>query len=171
MTDTWVDPAARGAGLTKVAVIAMAKDEGLRRMAEDEVSKQSKTTQLIPSYRVLQGVDLKDREAVKTRLRQAGFDGVLVMKLAGVSERLVPVPGGPYGGFDPYYDWAYGSAYGPAVTTETTVRVVSSLYDLAGEKLIWSGMSKTFDPASARQVVDDVSHEVAKALQRERLVL
>jgi hypothetical protein len=171
MTDTWVDPAARGAGLKKVAVIALAKDPGLRRMAEDEVAKQSRETQLVPSYKVLEATDLQNREAVKTRLRAAGFDGVLVMKMAGVSEKLVPVPGGPYDRFDAYYDWAYGSAYGGWYETETTVRVISSLYALDRDKLIWSGMSKTFDPTSARQMVDDVSHEVAKSLQKERLVL
>jgi hypothetical protein len=168
ITDTWVDPAAKGAGLSRVAVICLAQDEGLRRMAEDEVAKQSKTTKLIPSYQLLDGIDLHDREAVKGRLRSSGVDGALLMRLAGVSEKLVSA-GGAYDRFDPYYDWAYGGAYAPR--TETTVRMVSSLYSLKGDKLIWSGASKTFDPTSARQVVNDVSAQVAKALQKDRLIL
>jgi hypothetical protein len=167
ITDTWVDPAARGAGLSRVAVICLAKDEGLRRMAEDEVAKQSKTTRLIPSYQLLDGIDLHDREAVKGRLRSAGVDGALLMRMAGVSEKLVAA--GPYDRFDPYYDWAYSGAYAPR--TETTVRMVSNLYSLKEDKLIWTGASNTFDPTSARQVVNEVSHQVAKALQKDRLIL
>jgi hypothetical protein len=168
MTDTWVDPAAKGAGLSRVAVLCLARDEGLRRMAEDQVSKQSTATKLVPSYQVMQGVDLHDREAVKRALRNAGFEGVLLMRLASVQEKIVP---GPYYSFDPYYDWAYGGAYAPQ--TQTIVRMASSLYDLRTPdgKLVWSGASRTFDPSSARQVVDEVSHEVAKALQKNRLIL
>jgi hypothetical protein len=51
--------------------------------------------------------------------------------------------------------------------------MATSLYDLRTPdgKLVWSGASKTFDPSSARQVVDEVSHEVAKALQKDHLIL
>ena len=40
MTSTWTDPSAKGASLSKVAVMAMTKDPGLRRMAEDTAASQ-----------------------------------------------------------------------------------------------------------------------------------
>ena len=49
--------------------------------------------QAIPSYQLLGDTDLKDREAVKGKLRAAGVNGVLVMRLAGVTERVSPVDG------------------------------------------------------------------------------
>ena len=44
------------------------------------IQMRAKGRQAIPSYQLLADADLKDREAVKTKLRAAGVDGVLVMR-------------------------------------------------------------------------------------------
>ncbi|HVU53106.1 MAG TPA: hypothetical protein VHL80_20625 [Polyangia bacterium] len=169
MNSTWTDPSAKGASLSKVAVICLAKDPGLRRMAEDTAASQLVGAQAVPSYQVLGDTDLKDRDAVKAKLKDQGFQGVLFMRLAGVTERISPMQ---YGSFDGYYDYAAPALYDPAfVQTDTVVHVVSSLYSLQDDKLIWSGVSQTFDPASARSFMTDVSKAVAKSIQKDRLVL
>jgi hypothetical protein len=169
MTSTWTDPSARGASLSKVAVICMTKDPGLRRMAEDTAASQLTGAQAVPSYQALGDMDLKDRDAVKAKLKDQGFQGVLFMRLAGVTQELNPAS---YGTFDGYYDWAGPSVYDAAyVQTDTVVHVVSNLYSLQDDKLIWSGVSQTFDPASAKSFMNDVSKAVAKSIQKDRLVL
>jgi hypothetical protein len=169
MTDTWTDPTAKGAAMSKIAVVCMTKDPGLRRIAEDTTASQMSGAQAIPSYQVLGEADLKDREAVKTKLKAAGFNGVLVMRLASVSEQVDAVP---YGTFDGYYGWAGDAVYGPGyLETDTIVRVVSNLYSLDQNKLVWSGTSETFDPASAKQFMTDVGKAVAKSLQKDRIIL
>jgi hypothetical protein len=171
MTSTWTDPTARGASLSRVAVVCLTKDPGLRRMAEDAAAAQMTGAQAVPSYQVLGDTSLQDRQTVKAKLMDAGFDGVLIMRLAGVTERVTPVTG-PYGTFDGYYDWAGAAVYAPGyLETETVVHVVSNLYSLNQNKLIWSGASQTFDPASAKQFMTDVSKAVAKSLQKDRLIL
>src|SRR5437762_8362986 len=82
MTSTWTDPSARGAELSKVAVICLAKDPGLRRMAENTAAANMTGAQAVPSYQVLGEADLRNREAVKQQLKAQGFQGVLVMRLA-----------------------------------------------------------------------------------------
>jgi hypothetical protein len=169
MTNTWTDPSAKGASLSKVAVVCMTKDEGLRRMAEDAAAAQLQGAQAVPSYRVLGDTDLKDRAAVKAKLMEQGFQGVLMMRMAGVTEQVNPVA---YGTFDGYYGWAAGTVYDPAyLQTETVVHVISSLYSLQDDKLIWSGTSQTFDPASAKSFMTSVSKAVAKSIEKDRLVL
>src|SRR5436190_12010965 len=66
MTNTWTDPGAKGAALSKVAVVCLTKDPGLRRQAEDTAVSQlqQKGGQAFPSYQLLGETDLKDREAV-----------------------------------------------------------------------------------------------------------
>src|SRR5436190_3336872 len=91
MTSSWTDPTARGAALSKVAVVCLTKDPGLRRMAEDTAASQLQGAQAIPSYQVLGDTDLRNRDSVKNMLATAGFDGVLIMRLAGVTERVTPV--------------------------------------------------------------------------------
>ena len=170
MTNTWTDPSAKGAAMSRIAVIAMTKDPGLRRMAEDSAAAQLAGAQATPSYQVLGDTDLKDKQAVKAKLKAAQFNGVLVMRLAGVSEQVRAV--GPYDTFDDYWDYGVGAAYAPGyLETDTVVHVVSNLYDLDQNKLVWSGTSKTFDPASAQQFMGDVSQAVAKSLQKDRIIL
>ena len=169
MTSTWTDPSAKGASLSKVAVVALTRDPGLRRMAEDSAAQQLVGAQAVPSYQVLGDIDLKDRDAVKAKLSEQGFQGVLLMRMAGVTERVDPAM---YGSFNGYYGWAAGAVYDPAyLQTETVVHVVSHLYSLPNDKLIWSGVSQTFNPASAQEFMTSVSKAVAKSIQKDRLVL
>jgi hypothetical protein len=171
MTSTWTDPAAKGRMLSSIAVICVTRDPGVRRIAEDMVSSRLTGAQAVPSYRVLGDTDLRNRNAVKSKLSDQGFQGVLVMRVTRVSEQVTPV-GGPYGTFDGYYDYAGATAFDPAyLQTDTVVHVVSNLYSLLDEKLIWSGVSQTFDPASVQAFIDDVSKAVAKSIQKDRLVL
>ena len=171
MTSTWTDPTARGASMSRIAVIALSKDPGLRRMAEDTAASQMRGAQAVPSYQVLGDADIRNREVVKAKLLAQGFQGVLVMRMAGVTEQVSAV-GGPYGTFDGYYDWAGAAVYAPGyLETDTVVHVVSNLYSLDQNKLIWSGVSQTFDPASAKSFMTDVSKAVAKSLEKDRLIL
>ena len=55
--------------------------------------------------------------------------------------------------------------------TDTIVHVVSNLYSLPENKLIWSGVSRSFDPSSTKAFMNDVSKTVAKSLVRDRIVL
>jgi hypothetical protein len=171
MTSTWTDPTARGTSMARIAVIALSKDPGLRRMAEDTAASQMRGAQAVPSYQVLGDADLRNREVVKAKLLAQGFQGVLVMRMAGVTEQVTAV-GGPYGTFDGYYDWAGSAVYAPGyLETDTVVHVVSNLYSLDQNKLVWSGVSQTFDPASAKSFMTDVSKAVAKSLEKDRLIL
>jgi hypothetical protein len=171
MTSTWTEPSAKGRPLSSIAVIALTSDPGLRRMAEDNVASRLTGAQAVPSYRVLGDTDLRNRAAVKSKLNDQGFQGVLVMRVSRVSEQVSYV-GGPYGTFDGYYDYAGAAAFDPAyLQTDTVVHVISNLYSLLDDKLIWSGASQTFDPASVQSFIDDVSKAVAKSIQKDRLVL
>src|SRR5436305_10911924 len=103
MTNTWTDPSAKGAAMSRIAVVCLSRDPGLRRMAEDTTAAQMAGAQATPSYQALGETDLKDRPTVKAKLKAAGFNGVLVMRLAGVTEQVTAT--GPYDTFDGYYDW------------------------------------------------------------------
>src|SRR4051812_17551736 len=112
MSSTWTDPSARGAELSKVAVVCLTRDAGLRRMAEESAASQLAGAQAVPSYQVLGDTKLNDREAVKSRLTSAGFHNVLVMRLAGVTQQVTPTTG-MYGTFNGGYDAAGASMYAP----------------------------------------------------------
>jgi hypothetical protein len=172
MTSTWTDPQAMTTPLRKVAVVCLTKDEGMRRMAEAEAARQVISgAMVVPSYQIISDADLRNREAVKAKLQAEGFDGALVMRMAAVTERFSPI-GAPYGTFSGYYDWADARIYSPEyLRTETAVHVISNLYSLRDDKLVWSGTSRTFDTASTKETVGSVSKAVAREIQKDRLIL
>jgi hypothetical protein len=171
MSRTWTDPAAKGASISKIAVVALTNDPGKRRMFEDTTASKLAGAQAVPSYQILGDTDLKNLDAVKAKLRAAGMNGVLVMRMTGISEQVTPV--GPYGTMNGYWGYAAGPAFAPGyLQTDTTVHMVSNLYSLDDEaKLIWSGVSETFNPASAESFMKGASKAVAKSLQKDHIVL
>src|SRR4051794_11964594 len=88
MTNTWKDPDAARTPLSKVAVISMAQDADVRRLAEDQVARRL-GSRVTASYKILDGVDLNDRPTVDARLTRAGFDGLLIIQLTNVAEHIV----------------------------------------------------------------------------------
>jgi hypothetical protein len=171
MTNTWIDPSARGAGLSKIAVVSLSADPGLRRMAEDAAASHITGTVAEPSYRYVPDADVRNQETVKALLLAHGFDGALVMRVAGVTEQIRSIPG-PYYTFDGYYAWAGAAVFAPGyLETDTIVHVVSNLYSLPENKLIWSGVSRSFDPISTKAFMNDVSKTVAKSLVQDRVIL
>ena len=169
MTSTWTDPSAKGAAMSKIAIVAMTKDPGLRRIAEDSAAAQMAGAQATPSYQVLGDADIKDKEA-----REGEAEGGRVQRRARHAARERQRAGEPVP-----YDTSTattagpGSAvYGPGyMETDTIVKVVSNMYSLDHNKLVWSGTSKTFDPSNAKEFMTDVSKAVAKSLQKDRIIL
>lgn len=170
ITSTWTAPSAKGAALSRVAVICMTKDEGIRRMAEDAAAAQLAGAQAVPGYQILGDTDLHNAGDVNEKLEALGFQAVLVMRFAGVNEQVTAVAGPPT--FVGYYGWAAPMVYGPTyLQTETIVHMVTNLYSVKEEgKLLWSGASKTFDPSSMRDAVADVARAVAKQLEDEHIL-
>jgi hypothetical protein len=184
LVDTWMDPGARGASLSRIAVIYMSTNDTTRRIAEDAavaaLAKKIEGAQIGSSYHVIDQRAMADQESMRLRLEKAGFDGALIMRPAGVSHRLVSEPGAYYPTFSPYayyptfsgyWRWAYPIVYDTGyLREETIVRLDTRLYSLKDDKLLWAGVSKTSDPSSLNKLVYDVARKVAKALAKDDLV-
>jgi hypothetical protein len=168
VANTWTDPSARGVSLSRVAVVCVTPDLDLRRIAEEATAYQLVGAQAVPSYRVLGDIDVGQREVVKAKLRELGFQGALVMRIVRVNEHVSPATSG---GFT-YFGSPSAPMYTPPwMESDTVVHVVSDLYALPDGRLIWSGISRNFDPANANAFMADHSKAVARSMQKDRLVL
>ena len=157
--------------MSKIAVLALTQDPGLRRMAEDAAAAHMKGAQAVPSYQVVGDSDLRNREQVKAKLLAQGFQGRardasrghqraghLGRRTLRDLRRLLRLGG--RGGL---------LAGIPADRHHRARRQQSLLAEQ--NKLIWSGVSQTFDPASAKSFMNDVSKAVAKSLQQDLFIL
>jgi hypothetical protein len=171
LTDSWVDPSLQSLPrFKKVMAAALNADPVLRRTAEDALVANIKRTRAVPSYQVVPDWQGGDLGQVRARLQQAGIDGVVAMRLAGVDKEQTWVPGN-YSSFGGYWGYAYPLAYDPGyLRTDTIVRVETTIYSVADGKLIYAARSQTFNPSDARKTVKEIGEAVAKDLRQRGLL-
>lgn len=56
------------------------------------------------------------------------------------------------------------------LNVDTTIRVEINIYSLPEDKLIWAGVSETFNPQHTQQVVAAIVEAAGKALRRQGLI-
>ncbi len=168
----WKAPDVEPEPFTKVVAIATSQDKILRRIAEDEfVRRLPKGTQGVTAYSLIPEESREDKEALRRILEKAGVDGAVVFMVTGVDTNLEYSPGTSHYSFYGYYGWAWSTVQAPDyMKWEKTVNVEASVYRISDAKLVWSAISQSTDPDSAKNVIDDVARLVAKRMQQAGLV-
>jgi hypothetical protein len=159
LDDAYVDPAYRGGPFQKLIVIGLGASEGGRAAFEEAVVEtlRARGVAAAPSHDMFAASEDVTREAVESWAREGGYDGVLVTRLLDVQRDTIYHPPTYYGDF-----YGYWGSYGPFVTdpgyvTQTTTLVIeTTLFDAATAGVVYSVVSKTFDPGSRREVIDEL---------------
>lgn len=123
LVNVWKDPQAPAAPLKNVLVVAMIKDEGARRLWEDEFVQafSGDRVTVTPSYRLYPSA-VPDTQQVVRAVREGGLDGVIVTSRLPTRTETTYVPGSvssvPATGYDPwlnafytYYEHVYQPGY------------------------------------------------------------
>jgi len=169
IVESWAAPGLAPADLAfdHVVAIAVMRDEARRRAAEDAVAGVASRTRVTPGYALLGAGERADAERVAATLERQGIDGAITMRLIEVDREQTWVPGRRYvypGGYYGYYGHVRSFAYEPGyVRTDTYVRVETTLYDVERRKLLWAGVSETWNPGD----IDDVVEGIVQAARRE----
>jgi len=171
---SWTDPSVNPATIKpfeKILFVVLVKDESTRRIAEDRLVKQS-GGRGVASYTFLKPGDSKENEKeIAERLRQNGFDGAVVMRLANVEKNATYTPGNSYGGWYSYYWLAYpGYDNTGYYSTDKIYYIETNIYSLDANKLLWSGVTSTINPAKTEKVVDEITTVIKNKLKEEGLM-
>lgn len=189
LTGSWRDPEYTGGPPKKVLIVGMAQKDLGRRMFEDEFARQLREegVQAAPSYPIFTPAQLKEeRETVEAKVRELGFDQVIVTRIVDRRIEEVTQPataygtssysGGYGGGWNNYYRDSWNVVYQPATTYQIEVATLESkLFALGSEKLIWSGQLETETSGTAlsesmESVIRSFVEVVVKDLKKERLL-
>ena len=169
-----MDPAATP--VSKVVVIGFTRDVATRRVAEDAVSAEIRRNggQAEPSYTLFPADLPKDPAPIKEKVSAAGFDGAVIVRVAGVTTEqawdYVTLAPGYYATTWSYWGYWYPYAWDPFyLREETTVRIETVVYSVNG-MLIWSGLSESVNPGSVRNVIRDVAVPVGAELKKRNVV-
>lgn len=154
---TWKSPDYKGPPMEKVAVLAVEDRGSIRRPLEREFVKQlaEQNQGALTTYDLLSLPEIKDnKDAAAARLRQAGADAILIMRLVDrVSyerqvrtspEVFVPTTTG-YGsfGWHDYYSVSFVDMGTIRNTSRDYLYLDTCLYDLKTGKRIWSCLTQT----------------------------
>lgn len=154
---TWKSPANTGSPLSKLAVLAVDERGDVRRGLENRLTTQLRKQGLsvIPSYELLTLSEIsQDKPAAAERLRTAGAEAVLIMRLKDLAtsyreyrpapERYAEViTGFEVGTWYDYYSVAYMDMSPTYGNLKQKVYIETSVFDLKTAKCMWSGLTQT----------------------------
>lgn len=179
IVDRWRNPEVGAISFEKVVAMAIVKDAGRRRVLEDamaaEIQAVGATAQ--PAYTFVPDEQVRDDAAARRHFEREGFDGAVMLRVVGANTTQTYVPGRVtavpvyYRTLWGYYRYWVPVEYDPGyVRTDRNVRVETIVYSVKDEQMVWSGLSETLNPDSARALVRGVAKAVVSDLRRDRLL-
>ena len=170
----WMEPGSSVSNSpgTKALVIALVKDETSRRVIEDALVSRIKA-QAVASYTSLTDDMLKaaSEESLNKLLTQGQYTHILIMRLADVEKETSYVPGtttGYYGGYGRYYGYGASMYSSPGYyQTDKNYFVETTIYDVASNKLLWTGTTKTVNPSKLDKTVQDIADVVTAKMKKD----
>ncbi len=172
--DSWKAPDFQGPlNFKKVAVVGLSPDETTRRVMEDELVKKI-GAKAVASHTFLATEDLNNLEKVKAEINSQGIDGAVTLKMVEKSKEINYTTGvyAPMG-YPLYHSASFGYGYTMPtgmITTDTLVRIETNIYSIADQKLLWSGVSETFNPTSVKSSANEIADAVRKKLVKDKLL-
>jgi hypothetical protein len=182
---SWFNPKYHGQTFHKVLVIGVAQNLEVRADFEDEMASKIARPgiETIPGNQILLRPDPKakpDLDYLRAQIRDNHIDAVVVSRLLKVDKKVISIPSSTYIAPFPYYYSFYGYLgavypiiYDPGYEREdTTVSVETNVYATSKPDgdLVWTGVSHSFNPKSAKKVADGLVKEVPKQMEKDGLL-
>jgi len=189
ITSSWRDPNVKIANpaVHKIVVAALLYDQGVRRSVEDYMSSlyPGVATQ---SYLIFGDSLVLDTQGETQRLRDLGFDGIVIMKQVAENTTQHYVPGmmpsyyttwGGYWGNGWGGPWGYprwgATYYNPGTPghfqTNRTWSVQVNAYSLVSGKLVWSAETRTTNPGGRMPLFEDVCKSVRSEMKKQGFLM
>lgn len=186
---TWKETNFDASAVNKVLLIGLFDREAARRRFEG-LLRARLSGEGIDALSSLDGVNFSDKvaeESMRAAFGGQNIDVVIVSHLIAVDENVnyVPaktqyipratyVPGGFYGPYSYYgnfygyyartYDEVHTSGY---LEMSKVVRIETNVYETQNNNLVWSAISRTFNPTSERDVIISVTDEIFRGLKKD----
>lgn len=176
LTDAWQEPAFHRRDMQSVLVVAVTSNKTNRLLFEQGFvnALRSEGIQAVASHTVI-GSGMPTRESVRDYLHSSKMDHVIVTHYGGqhVTKEYVPESVRTYytGPYYPYYG-SYWDRNADTVTmtreayvdTRTQVVLMTSIFAVDSEKLVWTGRSKSFEVGSISAGAKELAHKVVSTI-------
>jgi hypothetical protein len=181
LTNLYKDPDYPSAPLTNVIVVAVERNEDLRRMWEMAIAAEFQAHGILatPSYQIFP-TSLPDSQQVRVVIGRDDMNGAVV------THRLAVTQTGDFGGgYDKqttmarqdYWSGWYHSYYqtvmlgAPPLDKEKKGRYQLDVWSaLDGGKFVWTGSTVEIDPTSVEKLREEVAGQLVPELQRAGVI-
>ena len=179
LVETWAEPTYQPKPTPKVMVVGLGENARRSQAFEDIFAGYFTARKLeVVKGHTVNAVNVPDVEAFKKIVHDSGADLCVITKLVDISDETVYHPGTTsyvpvtgYYGMGYYYQSSYVMVNDPGyISTSKVYKVETNLYDVATEKLVWSGLSTTTDPADFEDGVNSFAAVVVGDLVMRKLV-
>jgi hypothetical protein len=165
LRDSWSDPNYGGGPFRKIMVVGVSATPANRRTFEDIFSARLKAigVDAVRSYDVLPGSGMIPQPEFDIAVRQSGADGLLMVHVKAIDTKTqitsvpAPVATGYYGA---YMGWTSV----PQVTQYDLATVETNVFDVKSDRLVWTGITETFNPSSVAAETPGFADVIIKAL-------
>jgi len=171
----WRNPEYASPEFRRIMVVGVSQQPSIRRKFEDAFVAKLKEAGVdaVPSYVYIPEDGPVAESRLEEAVRRANADAALITKLVRAERRTEVIPGyyapppGPVGLY-PWYAAAWAWYYEPPKIYERVVYVSeTSLYDLRGNRLVWSGTVQTDATGNVDKAIKQYVKTVVKALERD----
>jgi hypothetical protein len=160
IAEVWVPKGETPHVYRRLMIVGLAPNPGGRAQYENDFADRLANVHVlaIASVNLIPDVKDLDRKALEASLAEYRLDGVIVTRVTDVKRESEYIPptytlGGWYG--------AWRAPVSPGYVVEnTTIALETDLFDAGTEKLVYSAVTKTFNPSSREKTV----HAVIDAL-------
>jgi hypothetical protein len=158
----------------KILFVALLKNDATRKIAEDKLVAEVKERG-VASYNYLKGIDTRsDESVIADKLRQDGFDGVVVMRLTTVDKNATYVPGNYpsyYNSWYGYYSSTYPRFNDPGYSAPGRIyNVEINVYSLEKNKLLWTGITSAVNTADTNKMIDNIIASTKQKMKSQGLI-
>ncbi|HEX5068571.1 MAG TPA: hypothetical protein VFV78_00030 [Vicinamibacterales bacterium] len=177
---TWVKPNLQIQPIRSVVTIALTQNPQRRRAMEEALASQLRSEALMAtsSYTTIPEDDIRAEDQVRSHLELGSYDAAIFLRVTDVTRQDVYVPGRTVA-VPVYYQtlWGYYAywrpiAYEPGyVERDSDVQVETEVYALPAGDLVYSAVSRTLNPTSSTDLVNEVGRAVARDLKDKGLIL
>ena len=170
----WVNhEAGKRSPINNVLVIGINRDDTARRIYEDAIVVQlaARGIKAQPSHKLLLELGLAPPLDIKSVVRNAGVDAVLVSRTVRVSTEIRVTPGPSDGPAVFYRMWGGAFSTTPNVYTVQNVEVETRLFDVKDLALLWSSSSTTHPTSSMQQTISEFATVLIKALADAKVIV
>jgi hypothetical protein len=178
LTSAWTAPEVRSLNPTgkTIAVVFISRDASTRRDAENALAEElsARNAHGVAAYTLLPNERGEDGESASAGLKQAGVNGVVVMRVVGNDQRIAYTRGSAVPAscreFTRYWDYGWSTLQQPRdLQSDTLLSVETLVYSLdQGGKLVWASTSRSFEPRNLHSLIGGVAAATAREMFRPR---